>query len=226
MSTADVRPVKETLAPPTAAPDRQPARARVNHQPSRLGPPPETRTSQPSRLVPRRRRRPILNRADLYPVAQKPRDRPRLQRRGHHHQPQRRQPQLRSPFLQPPQQRQRQVRIQVPLMELIQHHGIHSAELRIPQQPSRQHTFGHKPQPRPRPRSLLKTHLVADGPADLFAQLRRHAPRRQPRRNPPRLQHDHLAGSPNPAAPAAPSSSCPHPARPQSPDSDSAAMTQ
>ncbi len=121
-------------------------------------------------------------------AAQKRRHRPGVHRGRHHHQPQV------GPrgLLEPPQQRQREIALQVALVKLVEHHRGHPVEPGVRKQAARQHALGHEPQPRSRPGHLLKTHLVAGGLAGALAHLPGHTPRRQARRQPAWFQRHHI----------------------------------
>ncbi len=121
-------------------------------------------------------------------VAQEARHRIGFQRRAHHHQLQIRARARREPR----QQRQRQIGLQVPLVELVEHHCAHALQRRIVEQAAHQHALGHVADARRAARHILEAHRVADAAPHLFAALGRHAPRRQPRRQPPRLRHQDL----------------------------------
>jgi hypothetical protein len=94
---------------------------------------------------------------------------------------------------QPQQQGQREVALQVALVELVEHHRAHAPEVRIPQQPAREDALGDVAQPGPGRGDLVEADLIADRLAWALAQLLRDAPRRGARRQPPRLEHDDLA---------------------------------
>ena len=112
----------------------------------------------------------------------------RLERGGHHQELQR----VARP-LELTQKRQGQVPLQVPLVELVQHHRAHAAEPGVGHQPPREDAFGDEAQPRPGTRALLETYLVAHRLAQRLAALLGDARRRQPRREAAGLQHPHLS---------------------------------
>ena len=95
--------------------------------------------------------------------------------------------------LQPAQQREREVALQVALVKLVEHHGADALQPRIGEQAARQHAFGEEAQARARPGDLFEAHLVADGLADALAAFGRDEARRQPRGEAARLEHEHLA---------------------------------
>ncbi len=77
----------------------------------------------------------------------------------------------------------------MPLMELVQHHGIDTRKQRIGNQAARENAFGEESQPRARAGHLLEANLIAHRFAELFAQLVGDAARRQSRGQAARLQH-------------------------------------
>jgi hypothetical protein len=115
-------------------------------------------------------------------------DRPGLQRGGHHDQRQ-----IRPFLLQPAQERERDVAVQMPLVKLVEEDRGHAPQVRIPQEAPREDALGHEADPRPRARDVLEAHLVADHLADLLAQLVGHAARGETRRQAARLEDDDLA---------------------------------
>jgi hypothetical protein len=120
---------------------------------------------------------------------QEPRDRLGLERCAHHHQPQ-----LGAAYaLQPAQQREREVALQVALVELIEQHRRHAAQLGICDQPAREHAFGHEADARLRRAHVLEAHLISDASADRFGELMGDAPRGHAGSDPARLEHDDLA---------------------------------
>ena len=92
------------------------------------------------------------------------------------------QPQIGLVLLQPPQQRQRQIGIEMPLMKLVQDHRADAGQRGIGQQPPRQHAFGQEPQARARTADVFEAHLIADGFADALAEFAGDAPGRHARR--------------------------------------------
>jgi hypothetical protein len=95
--------------------------------------------------------------------------------------------------LQAPQQGQRQIALQMALMEFVEHHAAHAREVRIAQHAPREHAFGEEAQARARSRHLLEAHLVAHRLAHALAALVRHVAGGQARGQAARLQHQHLA---------------------------------
>ena len=77
--------------------------------------------------------------------------------------------------LQAAQQGQRQIAFQMPLVKLIQHHGVHASELRIGNQTAREDAFGQETKPRARACDFFEANLISDGLAQPFAQLLRHS---------------------------------------------------
>ena len=132
-------------------------------------------------------------------AAQVRRDRRRVERRRHDDDPQIGPPRA----LQAPQQRQREVAFQMPLVEFVEHHAAHALQLRVAQQAAGEHALGQEAQARARTGYLLEAHLVADGLARRLAAFAGHKPRRQARGQAARLQHQHLAANPVRAARAA-----------------------
>ncbi len=130
-------------------------------------------------------------RANQRAVAQKRADRRGFHGRRHHYQPQIRPRHL----LESPQQSQAQVSFQMPLVELVQHHGRYAVQARIGEQSAREHAFGHESQARMRAGHLLEAHLVAHRLAQTLAPLEGHPARGQSRRQPPRLQHQDLSAA-------------------------------
>ena len=65
------------------------------------------------------------------------------------------------PFLQIPQQRQSQIRFQMPLVKLVKEDRRHTAQIRIIQHPPQQHALGHEQNPRAIRRHAVETNLVA-----------------------------------------------------------------
>ena len=113
-------------------------------------------------------------RAQHWAVIQKASHGARVQRRRHHDQSQ-----VRSRCrLQPPEQRQREVALEMPLVKLVQHHGVHAREPRIGNQPPREDTFGEQPEPSAGAGDILEAHLVPDCFAQALAHLLRDPSRR------------------------------------------------
>ena len=116
-------------------------------------------------------------------------DRSGVERRRHHDDQQIRPPGA----LQTTQQRQRKIGFQMPLVKLVQHHGIDAGEQRIRDQTARENAFGEESKPGSRARHFFEANLIADGFAQLFPQFLRYAARGQSRGQPARLQHQDLA---------------------------------
>ena len=112
-----------------------------------------------------------------------------IQRGRHHDQAQI--PPARS--LQTAQQRQRQIALEVPLVEFVEHHAADALQIGIREQAAREHAFGKESQARVRAGDLFEAHLVADRVTQRLAPLRRHVSRRQTGRHTARLEHQHLA---------------------------------
>ena len=72
-------------------------------------------------------------------------------------------------------QRQREVGVEAAFVELVEDHQAHARQLRIGRQSPRQQALGEDLDARLRPDAALEADLVADRPADLLAQQRRHA---------------------------------------------------
>ncbi len=89
------------------------------------------------------------------------------------------------------QERQRRVRVQMPLVALVEQHHVRTRQLRVALQPLEQHSRGHHLDPGRRTGPPLAAHGEADGPADLLAQQPGHPPGRRPHRHPARLGHQH-----------------------------------
>jgi hypothetical protein len=122
-------------------------------------------------------------------TAEEPDQRAGVERGRHHHQAQV------TPvvLLQAAEQGQREIAIQVPLVEFIQHHGADMGQLRIGKEAAGQHALGHEAQAGARAGHFFETHLVPDALPERLAALEGHAPGRQAGRQPPRFQHPHLA---------------------------------
>ena len=116
------------------------------------------------------------------------RDRLRRERRRHRHEPQ-----VRPPRAQPRDEREREIAVEVALVQLVDDHAADSAQFGIREQPARQDALGDEADARRGAGAAIEAHLVADLPAELDAALAGDARRREPCREPPRLQHDDLA---------------------------------
>jgi hypothetical protein len=97
--------------------------------------------------------------------------------------------------LQLPQQREREIALQVALVELVEQHRAHAAQERVGDQLAGEHPLGHEAHARVARAHLLEPHLIADAPAERLGQLLGHAPRRHAGRDPSRLEHDDLAAA-------------------------------
>ncbi len=93
----------------------------------------------------------------------------------------------------PAQQRERQVAIEVALVELVQHHRRHAGERGVGEEPPGEERLGQVADARARPRDVLEPDLPADRLSGPLAQLFRYPPRRHAGGEPPRLQHHDLA---------------------------------
>ncbi|GAQ67963.1 hypothetical protein SsS58_084121 [Streptomyces scabiei] len=167
---------------------RPPHHRRHMRQRRRVHPHPVRRPHRP------RRRRPhhldgvgdTLRRDHRRP-AQQPRPALGVRRRRRGHQPQPG-PQRR-PHVE--QERRRRVRVQMPLVALVEHHHVDARQLLVPLQPLQQDPGRDDLHARVPPDDPLAAHGVADARADLLAQQPGHPPRRRPRGDPPRLGDDH-----------------------------------
>ena len=97
-------------------------------------------------------------------------------------------------LLHAPEERERDVALEVTLVELVEEHGRHAAKERVGEQPSREDALGHEAHARSRARRVLEANRVADGLADALAELVGDAPCREPRGEASWLEHDDLAG--------------------------------
>jgi hypothetical protein len=88
--------------------------------------------------------------------------------------------------------RQREITVQMSLVELIQDNGVNAFEAGVRKQPPRQHALGDKQQPCARSNSFLKPDLVADSLTNLLAELPCDSPRRRSCRYPTRLQDNYF----------------------------------
>ena len=57
----------------------------------------------------------------------------------------------------------------MPLVKLVQDHGVDAREQRIGDQTARENAFGEESKPRARPGDFFEANLIADGFARLFA---------------------------------------------------------
>ncbi len=119
-------------------------------------------------------------------VPQEAGDRPRLERRRHHHEPQ---VVARPPRL--PREGEREVGVEAPLVELVEHDRAEPGEQRVRLQSARQHAFRSHEHSRLRREALLEADLVTDLAAQLGARLIRNAARNRACRDAAGLQHEH-----------------------------------
>jgi hypothetical protein len=89
-------------------------------------------------------------------------------------------------------QRQREVGVQVALVELVEDQDPDALEEGVVLQHAHEQPLGDDQDARARTRLALEAHLEADLAPDSPPALLRHAPRRRPRRDAPRLEHDDL----------------------------------
>ena len=91
------------------------------------------------------------------------------------------------------QQGDAQVRVQVPFVELVEHHGGDAAQLRIPLQAPQQQALGDEPEARGLRHLLLEAHRITRPLPQRLAQLVRHPRGGQARGEAARLQDPALA---------------------------------
>ena len=91
------------------------------------------------------------------------------------------------------EERESHVPLQVPFVELVEHHGGHAGKQRFGEQAPRQHALGDVAQPGPRAGGVLESHLVSDGLAGPLSHFLRYSPGRGASRQPARLEHHDLA---------------------------------
>ena len=91
---------------------------------------------------------------------------------------------------QPRDQREREIAVEVALVELVDDHAAHAPELGVAEQPPRQHTLGDQLDPGRGARLAIEAHLVADLTAEPDAALLRDPRRGQPCGEPPGLEND------------------------------------
>jgi len=75
------------------------------------------------------------------------------------------------------QERERDVALEMPLVELVEEHRRESAKLRIGEHAPREHAFGHETNARACARRIFEAHGVPDGLADALTELLGDAPR-------------------------------------------------
>jgi hypothetical protein len=112
----------------------------------------------------------------------------RAERRRHEDDSQRR-----SSCLQRAHQREAEIRVDVPLVKLVEDHDVGARQLRIVLQPSRQDPFGRVDEARRGRAPIIEADDIADGLPDALAVLLGDEARRESRREPPRLGHPDVA---------------------------------
>ena len=90
---------------------------------------------------------------------------------------------------------QRDVAVEMALVEFVEQDGLNAAQGRILDQLSKQDPFGFKLDARGVARVVLEAHLVTHFLAHLDAEFACDPMREKPRRKPPRLEDDHLAAA-------------------------------
>src|SRR5215472_10613799 len=90
-------------------------------------------------------------------------------------------------------ERQAEIGIEAPLMELVEDDDANAVERRVVLDEAQQDALGHHLDARRRPDASVETRAVADSGADGLAKHLRHAPRRGPGGKPPRLEHENPA---------------------------------
>ena len=95
--------------------------------------------------------------------------------------------------LQPAQQRQRQISLEVPLVEFVQHHYVDSRERRIGDQTPRQDSFSYESQPSASARHFFEPDLIAHCLAEALAHLVGNSSRRHARGDAPGFEHQYLS---------------------------------
>jgi hypothetical protein len=121
-------------------------------------------------------------------VAEKRRERLRLEGRRHHREPQVRAHRL----LQLAYDAEREITLEVTLVELVEHHDADLVEVGIADQAPREHALGHEPQSGLTTASLLEANTVANLAPDRIAPLACDELGRRARRDPTRLEDDYL----------------------------------
>ena len=94
------------------------------------------------------------------------RDRSGIERGGHDDEPQ-----FGARALQALEQSEREVAVEVALVELVQHDGVDAAQGGVGEQATREDAFGDEAEARARAGDLVEADLVADGVADLLAEF-------------------------------------------------------
>jgi hypothetical protein len=96
--------------------------------------------------------------------------------------------------LQPLEQSQGKVGVEMALVKLIEHDHIDTSEVGISGQAASQNALGDKVEPGMGARYIFEANLITDGVADLFAEFPRHATRGQTGGDAARLKHQDLSG--------------------------------
>ena len=126
---------------------------------------------------------------DVQPLgAERAREAIRVERGAHHDQLQIR-PRR---FLHPTHRRDRQVRLQAALVELVDHDGAHAVEARRLEQHAEEHALGQEADPHLLAPRRVEARAPAHAVTRTGALLARHAPRDHARGEPARLEHQHL----------------------------------
>ena len=99
-------------------------------------------------------------------------------------------------LLETPQECERDVALEVALVDLVEQHRSHAAKGRVGDEAACEHALGDEAHPRPAARHVLEPHGVPDGLADALAELVGDAPRGKASREAARLEHDDLAVEP------------------------------
>ena len=102
--------------------------------------------------------------------------------------------------LEPAQQREREVALEVALVELVEQDDADGGEGGRGEELPGEEPLGDEADPRPRRGHVLEPDLVARRLAGLLPELLGDAARREPRREPPRLQDDDLLVAGDPAS--------------------------
>jgi hypothetical protein len=90
-------------------------------------------------------------------------------------------------------ERQREIGVKVPLVELVEDHEAHPGERRVLLQAPRQDPFGHDLDAGRRPGTAFVAGPVAGRLPDVFTEQRGHTAGGRPSRQPPRFEHDDAA---------------------------------
>jgi hypothetical protein len=92
--------------------------------------------------------------------------------------------------LKPPEQRECQVRFQMPLVEFVQNNSSHATQFGIGNETPGENSFRQETQTSARTRDVLKPHLIPDCFADRLPDFRGHTAGRHARRDTTRFQHE------------------------------------